>query len=41
MKLTSIQQALQERGIDCGWRALSAGAEFRTWFEIGAGLIYA
>ncbi len=32
---------LQERGINSGWRVLAAGAEFRTWFEIGAGLIYA
>jgi aldose 1-epimerase len=32
---------LESRGIDAGWRVLPAGAEFRTWFEIGAGLIYA
>ncbi len=32
---------LHERGIDGGWRVLPAGAEFRTWFEIGAGLVYA
>jgi len=32
---------LAERGIDGGWRSLSPGAEFRTWFEIGASLIYA
>jgi aldose 1-epimerase len=32
---------LAEHGIDGGWRVLPAGAEFRTWFEIGAGLIYA
>ncbi len=32
---------LQADGIDAGWRVLPAGAEFRTWFEIGAGLIYA
>jgi len=32
---------LQEHGIDGGWRVLPAGAEFRTWFEIGAGLVYA
>jgi hypothetical protein len=32
---------LQENGIDGGWQVLPAGAEFRTWFEIGAGLVYA
>lgn len=32
---------LAEQGIDGGWRALAPGAEFRTWFEIHAGLIYA
>ena len=32
---------LVERGIDGGWRVLSPGAQFRTWFEIGASLIYA
>jgi aldose 1-epimerase len=32
---------LEERGIDGGWRVLPPGAEFRTWFEIGAGLVYA
>jgi aldose 1-epimerase len=32
---------LGERGVDGGWRVLSPGAEFRTWFEISAGLIYA
>ena len=33
--------SLAERGLDGGWRSLAPGAEFRTWFEIGAGLIYA
>jgi aldose 1-epimerase len=32
---------LAERGIDGGWRTLDPGGEFRTWFEIGAGLVYA
>jgi aldose 1-epimerase len=32
---------LAERGIDGGWRVLSPGAEFRAWFEISAGLVYA
>lgn len=32
---------LAEQGIDGGWRALAPGAEFRTWFEIRAGLVYA
>jgi aldose 1-epimerase len=32
---------LAEQGIDGGWRTLPPGAEFRTWFEIGAGLVYA
>ena len=32
---------LAERGIDGGWRTLAPGSEFRTWFEITAGLIYA
>ena len=32
---------LAERGIDGGWRALAPGAEFRTWFQISAGLVYA
>ena len=32
---------LSEKGIDGGWRTLAPDAEFRTWFEIGAGLIYA
>jgi aldose 1-epimerase len=32
---------LHERNIDGGWRVLPAGTEFRTWFEIGAGLVYA
>lgn len=32
---------LAERGIDGGWRTLAPGKEFRTWFEIGVGLIYA
>jgi aldose 1-epimerase len=32
---------LAERGIDGGWRVLSSGAEFHTWFEISAGLVYA
>jgi aldose 1-epimerase len=32
---------LSERGIDGGWRVLGPGAEFRTWFQIIAGLIYA
>jgi aldose 1-epimerase len=32
---------LAEQGIDGGWRTLAPGEEFRTWFEIGAGLVYA
>jgi aldose 1-epimerase len=32
---------LDECGIDGGWRVLPPGSEFRTWFEIGAGLVYA
>jgi aldose 1-epimerase len=32
---------LAEREINGGWRVLSPGAEFRTWFEISAGLVYA
>lgn len=32
---------LSEQGIDGGWRVLGPGAEFRTWFQITAGLIYA
>jgi aldose 1-epimerase len=32
---------LAEQGIDGGWRVLAPGAEFRTWFEISAGLVYA
>jgi aldose 1-epimerase len=32
---------LAERGIDGGWRTLAPGEEFCTWFEIGAGLVYA
>ena len=32
---------LVEQGIDGGWRVLSPGAEFHTWFQISAGLIYA
>jgi aldose 1-epimerase len=32
---------LAEQGIDGGWRTLAPGGEFRTWFEIGAGLVYA
>ncbi len=32
---------LAEQAIDSGWRTLAPGAEFRTWFEIGAGLVYA
>jgi aldose 1-epimerase len=32
---------LAEQGIDGGWRVLAPGAEFRTWFQISAGLVYA
>ncbi len=32
---------LSELGIDGGWRVLDPGAEFRTWFQITAGMIYA
>jgi aldose 1-epimerase len=32
---------LAESGIDGGWRVLPARAEFLTWFEIGASLVYA
>jgi aldose 1-epimerase len=32
---------LAERGIDGGWRVLAPGAEFRTWFQITASLVYA
>jgi aldose 1-epimerase len=32
---------MSEQGIDGGWRVLSPGAEFRTWFQITAGLVYA
>jgi aldose 1-epimerase len=32
---------LSEQGIDGGWRVLGPGAEFRTWFQIAAGLVYA
>jgi len=30
---------LAQRGIDCGWQVLAAGAEVRIWFEIEAGPI--
>lgn len=32
---------LAEQGIDGGWRVLGPGAEFRTWFQITASLVYA
>jgi len=32
---------LAEQGIASGWRVLAPGAEFRTWFQISAGLVYA
>lgn len=32
---------LTARGIDAGWRELAPGAQFHTWFEIGASLVYA
>jgi aldose 1-epimerase len=32
---------LVEQGVDGGWRVLAPGAEFRTWFQISAGLVYA
>jgi aldose 1-epimerase len=32
---------LADQGIDGGWRVLASGAEFRTWFQISAGLVYA
>lgn len=32
---------LAGQGIDAGWRVLPPGAEFRTWFQISAGLVYA
>lgn len=32
---------LAAQGIDAGWRVLAPGAEFRTWFEIHVGMVYA
>ena len=32
---------LSQQGIACGWRVLAPGGEFRTWFQISAGLVYA
>jgi aldose 1-epimerase len=32
---------LAEQGIETGWRVLEPGEEFRTWFQITAGLVYA
>jgi aldose 1-epimerase len=32
---------LEAQGIDSGWLVLAPGAEFRTWFQISAGLVYA
>ena len=32
---------LHARGIDCGWRTLSPGAEFHTWLDITAGPVIA
>jgi aldose 1-epimerase len=32
---------LEERGIDSGWRTLEPGGEFRTWFQIAVGPVYA
>lgn len=31
---------LAARGVECGWRVLPPGAEFRTWFEIAVSPIY-
>lgn len=32
---------LAQQGTACGWRVLAPGGEFRTWFQISAGLVYA